>query len=130
LSYGRYVVNAAGCVECHTKVDKGKIIPDLGFSGGREFYFSDGSVVRSANITPDLQTGIGGWTKQLFIAKFKAFADSNYRSPKESRGQFNTIMPWMMYSRMSEEDLAAIYLFLRSLKPIQNSVVKFTSSRK
>ncbi|MGH2564644.1 MAG: c-type cytochrome, partial [Ginsengibacter sp.] len=72
LAYGAYITNAASCIECHTKVDKGKIIPEFSFSGGREFEFPDGSVVRSANITPDITTGIGTWTEEMFIDRFKA----------------------------------------------------------
>lgn len=53
INYGKYVVNAASCIECHTKVDKGQLIPGTEFGGGREFPFPDGSIVRSANISPD-----------------------------------------------------------------------------
>jgi mono/diheme cytochrome c family protein len=67
LAYGAYMINASGCVECHTQVDKGQIIKELSYSGGREFPFQDGSVVRSANITPDAETGIGNWTEEMFI---------------------------------------------------------------
>ena len=45
LAYGAYMTNASGCVECHTKVDKGQIIPDFMFGGGRDFKFPDGSTV-------------------------------------------------------------------------------------
>src|SRR5687768_10693086 len=57
LAYGAYLVDASGCVECHTKVEKGRIITDLSFSGGREFKFPNGTVVRSSNITSDDETG-------------------------------------------------------------------------
>ncbi len=126
LAYGAYMVNASGCIECHTQVDKGQIIPQVAFSGGREFKFPDGSVVRSANITTDEKTGIGSWTKEQFLARFKAFADSSYVLPGVSPGEFNTIMPWTMYSQMKEEDLAAIFTYLQSVKPIENNVIKYS----
>lgn len=126
LAYGAYMVNASGCIECHTQVDKGQIIPEVAFSGGREFNFPDGSVVRSANITTDEKTGIGSWTKEQFLARFKAYADSSYVLPGVSPGEFNTIMPWTMYSQMKEEDLAAIFTYLQSVKPIENSVIKYS----
>jgi hypothetical protein len=51
LAYGSYMTNVYSCIECHTKVEKGRIVQDLGFSGGREFLMKDGSTVRSSNIT-------------------------------------------------------------------------------
>jgi hypothetical protein len=35
-------------------------------------------------------------------------------------------MPWTMYAGMREQDLGAVYHYLRSLKPVQNAVIKFT----
>lgn len=126
VAYGGYMVNAAGCIECHTQVDKGQIIPELAFGGGRAFNFPDGSTIRSSNISPDDQTGIGKWTKEMFVQRFKMYADSSYVLPNVQPGEFNSIMPWTMYSTMKDEDLAAIYTYLRSVKPINNPVVKFS----
>lgn len=126
LAYGSYMVNASGCNECHTQVDKGMIIPELMYSGGREFLFPDGSVVRSSNISPDEETGIGKWTKEAFIARFKMYADSSYVVPSVKPGEFNTYMPWTMYAGMSKQDLGAIYAYLRTVKPLKNKVEKFT----
>ena len=125
IAYGGYMVNAAGCIECHTQVEQGQIIPELAFSGGRDFKLPDGSVVRSSNITPDAETGIGNWTKENFIARFKMYSDSAFVVPSVAPGDFNTIMPWTMYANMTEEDLGAIYTYLRTKKPVKNQVVKF-----
>jgi len=130
LAYGAYMASASACVECHTDVDKGQIIPELSFAGGRAFQFPDGSVVRSSNITPDKETGIGNWTREQFIARFKLFADSSYVAPPVAPGEFNTIMPWTMYGQMKEEDLSAIFAYLQSVKPITNSVTKFSPAGK
>lgn len=127
IAYGGYLTNAAGCIECHTPVERGQIIPEQAFGGGREFNFPDGSVVRSANITPDDETGIGKWTQEAFVARFKLYADSSYAAPAVQPGDFNTIMPWTMYCNMTREDLSAIYTYLRTVKSVQNKVVKFTS---
>jgi hypothetical protein len=127
LAYGAYMTNAAGCRECHTQVEKGQIIPSLAFSGGREFQFPDGSVVRSSNITQDEKTGIGKWTKEQFIERFKMYVDSSYTAPDVKPGEFNSIMPWTMYGQMTEQDLAAIYTYLKTIAPIENSVNKFTA---
>jgi hypothetical protein len=125
-AYGGYMVNACGCILCHTQEDKGQIISELAFSGGREFLFPDGSIVRSSNITPDKLSGIGNWSQDAFINKFKAYADSNYKSPAVPQGAYNSIMPWTSYCNMTREDLTAIYNYLQTLPPMQNTVVKFT----
>jgi hypothetical protein len=128
LAYGAYLVNASGCIECHTQVDKGQIIKELAFSGGREFKFPDGSAVRSANITTDPETGIGKWTKQEFLARFKVFGDSAYVAPSVKPGEFNTIMPWTMYGKMTDEDLSAIFTYLQTVGPIKNKVNIFATA--
>ncbi|MFT3750763.1 MAG: cytochrome C [Agriterribacter sp.] len=126
LAYGRYMVNAASCIECHTPVKKGQIIEALAFGGGREFNMP-GGMLRSANISPDSATGIGKWTEEIFINKFKLYADSSYKLPAVKPGEFNTIMPWKMYSGMTEEDLKAIFRYLKTAKPVSNHVEKFSA---
>jgi mono/diheme cytochrome c family protein len=122
LAYGAYLANASGCVECHTIVNKGQIIIERSFSGGREFKFPDGSVVRSSNISSDMETGIGKWSKEQFVARFKQYADSAYSVPDVQPGEFNTIMPWTMYGQMKASDLSAIYTYLKTVRPINNKV--------
>lgn len=129
LAYGSYMVNASGCIECHTQVEKGMIIPELAYSGGREFLFPDGSAVRSSNITPDEATGIGKWNKEAFIQRFKLFKDSAYVLPSVKAGEYNSYMPWTMYAGMTRQDLAAIYAYLKTVKPIKNKVVKFSEAK-
>ncbi len=126
-SYGAYLANAASCIECHTKMEKGERVGSP-FAGGFEFTYPNGAKIRSANITPHPTDGIGAWDKSTFISKFKAYADSSYVPPPIDweAGDFQTVMPWMMYATMTEEDLGAIYDFLRSLPPVDGKVVKFT----
>ncbi len=126
LAYGKYLVNAAACMDCHTKVANGQIVPELAFGGGREFAMP-GGMLRSSNISPDVATGIGGWTEELFIRKFKMYADSAYILPQVAPGEFNSIMPWTMYSGMTEEDLSAIFHYLKTVAPINNPVEKFSA---
>ncbi len=82
-------------------------------------------MLRTPNITPD-PTGIGAWDKEMFIRRFKTYTDSNYHSPELAMTDFNTIMPWTMYGRMTEADLSSIYQYLKTIKPISNKVEKFT----
>ena len=127
LAYGKYLFNAAACAECHTKQDKGTPIAGMELAGGFEFPLFSGGVVRSANITPDKETGIGNWTEEAFLNRFKPYADSTYKPHEISKGSFNTIMPWTMYGKMKEDDLKAIFAYLKTVKAIKNDVTKFTN---
>lgn len=128
LAYGHYLVQIAGCQECHTRKVKGKIAGPA-FAGGWEFQLPDGSIVRSANITPDPATGIGHLSSRAFVHLFKSYADSSYSAPQREPGQVQTVMPWIMFSGMDTTDLNAIYAYLRSVQPEQNKVVHFTPPR-
>jgi mono/diheme cytochrome c family protein len=123
VAYGKYLANATGCVDCHSRTDKGAVIPGTEYGGGMEFA-GPGGIVRSPNITMHKQTGIGNWTQEAFVSRFKAYADSGYVSPKLQTGELNTPMPWTMYAGMKEKDLAAIFAYLSSVKPIENQVVR------
>ena len=90
-----------------------------------EFQIPSGLVV-SANITPDKKTGIGLWSEDAFVKRFKMYADSNYKPQKIGPNDMNTPMPWMMYAGMEDKDLKAIYAYLQSIDPIEHKVVKFT----
>lgn len=116
-------------MKCDTKLEKGSLIAGKEYGGGREFPFPDGSVIRSSNITPDRETGIGSWTTEQFIALFRARSDSATLANKLKTGQFNSIMPWTMYGKMTKQDLEALFTYLRSVKPIKNSVERYTSAQ-
>jgi mono/diheme cytochrome c family protein len=124
LAYGKYLVNAASCVDCHSKKDKGNTVPGSEFGGGMEFVGPAGTV-RTPNITPDSETGIGKWDKATFVQRFKAYADSNYVAATLTPNDLNSPMPWNMYAGMSQSDLEAIYTYLHSLAPISHAVVKY-----
>lgn len=124
VKYGAYLVGAASCIDCHTQVDKGQIMPELAFSGGREFPLPAGTV-RSANITPDKDSGIGKWSEGDFVYRFKKYQDIN-KVKEIDPSEFQTMMPWTMYAGMDTTDLKAIYAYLNTLKPISNQVEQYT----
>ena len=124
IAYGGYLVKMASCVECHSKADKGKIIAGTEFGGGRDFGLSAGKHLYSSNITPDKETGIGNWTRELFIRAFKQYADSGYVLKPLAAGDRGTPMPWLAYAGMREQDLSAMYAYLQSVKPIYDDVKK------
>jgi mono/diheme cytochrome c family protein len=124
VGYGKYLSTVAGCHFCHTPMDKGQPLPGMDFAGGQEFKFPWGPVVRSANITPEMDTGIGAWEKNYFIERFKEYADSTNSHIPVAKDGDNTVMPWTMYAGMTESDLSAIYSYLRTVKPVRNEVDK------
>ncbi|MEI7980007.1 MAG: c-type cytochrome [Bacteroidota bacterium] len=124
LRYGKYLVAAASCVECHTLSKHGQIVKESAFSGGREFQMSDGSILFSANITPDTETGIGRLSREAFIFRFKIYDLTTYTPPTLQKGDMQTIMPWTMYAGMDTTDLAAIYKYIHSLAPVKNQVIR------
>jgi len=128
VAYGRYLTNAAVCSDCHTPMDdQGAPLPGRDFSGGTPFMPNGVGLVRSANITPDAGTGIGTWTEEQFVDKFRAFRDQPARLLEGAERLQNTEMPWTYYAGMADDDLRAIYAYLRSLPPVVNRVEKFGS---
>jgi mono/diheme cytochrome c family protein len=125
IAYGKYMFTAVGCNECHTPQEQGQPIEEKFLAGGFEFPFPDGTVVRSLNITPDKETGIGTWTEQQFVSRFKQYSDSTYTPHLVANGEFKTVMPWLYYTHMKEEDLKAIFAYLQTVPPIENKVQKF-----
>lgn len=122
VKYGEYMINMAACADCHTPM--GPQGPDFSkvFSGG--FVFDNAFLkVAVANITPDSATGIGTWTEEMFVSKFRNNASDEVVNSKP--GRQNSFMPWYMYGKMNEEDLKAIYAYLRTVKPISNKVEKY-----
>lgn len=117
------MVQSAACKDCHSQDEKGKLLPGLVFAGGKQ-YTVNGNTLRSANITPDKETGIGTWTKAQFIARLKLFNDES-KATSVNKTDFQTIMPWWDYSGMSDDDLGAIYAYLKTVEPVKNQVVKF-----
>ena len=129
VAYGKYMINAALCSDCHTPIDdRGQPLPGRDFAGGMEFIDS-GYRVRSANITADADTGIGSWTEQQFIDKFKAFETPSDAVLSETERRQNTVMPMTAYAGMTREDLAAIYAYLRTLPPVTNRVTRFPDAK-
>lgn len=123
IKLGEYY--SAACKFCHSQSDKGNYLPGKEFAGGVEFPMPDGSIVRSSNITPDKETGIGTMTKDIFISKFRLCLNDNFLDPKV-RG-YNSPMAWNFIAKTaSDDDLGAIYDYLMTQKPISNKVDKFT----
>jgi len=96
------------------------------FAGGHEFTVN-GNIIRSANITPDKATGIGNWSREAFLQRFKGLSDPA-KAADVPKGGFQTVMPWYKYSGMKENDLKSIYAYLRTIKPVSNRVTRLQAN--
>ncbi len=116
---GEYIAVIAGCRFCHTPADerqqplRGKTL-----AGGLGM-LANGQPAYSANITPDPETGIGTWTEQDFITRFKGF--EGVRAPAAGIG-FQTQHAWTEYAKMTESDLADIYAYLMAQPAVRQRV--------
>lgn len=143
---GQYLVATIGCGDCHTPkkmTDKGPA-PDMdrflsGYDASRPLGDYDTALAQSgrwalfngeltaaagpwgvsfaANLTPD-ETGIGGWTLQNFR---KALKEGKYKGLDNSRPLLPP-MPWQNFSNLTDQDIEAIYAYLRTIKPVNNLV--------
>ena len=108
LDYGKYLVTAGACIECHTRQEKGEFVMEEYLGGGFEFLMPNGTLVTSANITPDKENGIGDWDVNKFVQTFHQYRDSSFVPHEVKQGQYNTIMPWTYYCRLDEPELEAV----------------------
>jgi len=142
---GEYLVTVMGCDDCHSPKRMGpqgpEIIPELrlsGFPSTAKIPPVDSNVTKSgwvalwadltsavgpwgqsyaANITSDT-TGIGTWTEAQFK---KAITEGKYMGLDGTRPLLPP-MPWPGYRNLHDEDLKAIFAFLKSTKPVKNVV--------
>jgi hypothetical protein len=111
-SYGAYLVNLAGCVDCHTPQVRGEFLHGMEFAGGNVLSGPWGSAA-SANLTPD-PSGIPYYDEGLFLSVIRTgYVRVRPLSP---------IMPVMVYKNLSDGDLKAMFAFLRTVKPVKHSV--------
>jgi mono/diheme cytochrome c family protein len=116
LERGGYLVNSIGaCGNCHTPRQQG--VPDLSkrLSGGFQTFDEPWFTVKGANITPDADTGIGGWSDaDLRKALLEGVRPNGI--------QLATVMPYGFYKVIMGRDIDAIAAYLRSVPAIRNEV--------
>ena len=112
VARGQYLVTLGNCVSCHTAMQQGQPIRELALAGGMTFKGPWG-VVTSANITPDA-SGISYYDEALFI--------KTLRTGHVGARKLNSIMPWGYFRNMSDDDLKAIFAYLRTVTPVQHRV--------
>jgi mono/diheme cytochrome c family protein len=109
---GAHLVNLAGCIDCHTAMIQGAFVPGLDFAGGHVFPGPWGTVA-SANITPDA-SGISYYDEALFL---EVMHTGSVRARKLS-----DVMPVSIYKNLTDDDLKAMFAYLRTVKPVKHRV--------
>jgi mono/diheme cytochrome c family protein len=117
IERGKYLVTIAGCGTCHTpgallgKPDAKRVLAgsEVGFGIPGVGVFVGG------NLTPDKETGLGGWTTEQIVAAITKGEMPNGR-------KLFPVMPWPDLAHLSSDDAQAIAAYLKSLPPVSNAV--------
>ncbi|MBM3220430.1 MAG: c-type cytochrome [Candidatus Rokubacteria bacterium] len=115
---GRYLVHAMQCPLCHTPIsaETGAYDTQYFLAGGMRVSAWPWGVWYSRNLTPDVATGLGGWSEDAIVAAVT-------RGVRPDGGRLDPMaMPWPWFSRLSPGDARAIVAYLRSLPPMPNAV--------
>ncbi len=146
IERGRYVVNTSGCMDCHTPLKMGANGPEpdmtrllsghpqqlvitapvavpagpwMAVTAVTATAFSGPwGVSFTANLTPDMETGLGRWSESDFVQTIRT---------GRHLGRGRPVLPPMpipVYSQMTDDDLKAVFAYLKSLPPIHNQVPK------
>jgi len=144
VARGRYLVEAMACSDCHTPWHVGPNGPEPDLSRGLSGHPADllvppapelepglwvttvaatntawagpWGVSFTANLTPDVETGIGSWSEDTFIATLRTGKHLGMGRP------ILPPMPWPAFAKLSDADLRAMFAYLRSQPPIANRV--------
>ena len=118
VPYGEYLAwHASGCAECHSPRDPRTAALDVTrpLAGGLFPFPEEHFITTGSNLTFDITTGLGRWTEEQFITAVQTGVRPNGTV-------LLPFMPWPSYARWSRDDLHAVWLYLRSLKPISHEV--------
>jgi len=145
IERGKYLVTAGGCHDCHSpkvfgpegpKIDETKILsghpaemklaefdPAI-LEPGKYLLFTQDVTAAigpwgasfAANLTPDNETGIGTWQSEMFINALRTGKHLGAGRP------ILPPMPWQMIGKLTDEDLQAMFAYLKSIPPIKNKV--------
>jgi Cytochrome c len=113
---GRYVLLTTECTGCHVTPGPQGPLPDMYLAGGRPFTTNAHGVVVSRNLTPDKETGLGTRTDDDVkrVLRSGVYPDG--------RPIPHNAMPWAQFSNWSDEDLHAVVVYLRHIKPIRHEI--------
>jgi cytochrome c len=140
---GKYLVDTLACHDCHTPKKMGANGPELDttrlLSGHPEqdklpapppaagpwavtttwdltAWSGPWGVTFPMNLTPDENTGIGIWTEEMFMKALRTGRHMGVSRP------IRPPMPWQVYANLTDDDLRAVYAYLRTIPPIHNRI--------
>ena len=141
---GAYLVRTMGCNDCHTPWKMGPKGPEMDMtraltghpqdmvmpppptlpagpwigtmSATNTAWAGPWGVSFTANLTPDKETGLGGWTPRNFVETIR-----NGRHQGRGRPLLPP-MPWEVYSNLTDDDLESVFAYLQSIPPVKNRV--------
>ena len=145
LDRGKYLVTIGGCHDCHTPKKMGPNGPEADMSLALAGHPQDIKITAppnpapaapwmivttptltawsgpwgisfAANLTPDQKTGMGMWTEEMFIKAIRTGKHMGMSRP------ILPPMPWQDFAAMTDDDLKAVFAYLRSIPPIVNVV--------
>jgi Cytochrome c len=144
VARGKYLTETGGCHDCHTPKKKGAAGLELDTTRLLSGFQSDTAlppppklaegpwaavttwdlaawsgpwgISYAANLTPDAETGIGGWTEAIFVGSIRTGKHMGSGRP------ILPPMPWETIGKLTDEDLKAVFAYLRTVKPINNRV--------
>jgi len=108
IERGRYLAVLGDCVSCHT-APGGKP-----FAGGAALETPFGALI-GPNITPDVTTGVGAWSEE-------DFRRAMHEGVGRDGARLYPAMPYPAYTKVTRDDVSAIWAYLRSLDPVRNEV--------
>ncbi len=145
IEWGEHLVFIADCNECHTPkkiTDKGPELDmslmlsghptdmpgidvdrkdlekkGIAASAGSTEWVGPWGISYAGNLTPH-ETGIGNWTEEQF---FLALRKGKYKGLEGSRNLLPP-MPWTSYRHMTDDEIKAMFAYLKSIKPVNNIV--------
>jgi mono/diheme cytochrome c family protein len=122
LERGRYLVESvSGCFACHTTYDSKDPVKSYAAAtnkgGGGSLAMDGAPWLYAPNITPDEETGAGRWTDDMFARAIREGIGHDGRA-------LFPMMPYQNYRNYSDEDLASIVVYLRSIPAVRNKLPK------
>ena len=118
VELGKYLAINLECFSCHSADFKTNnfLEPELSegyFAGGNKPLNRQGQVMLTPNLTPDMETGLGKWTKAKFIKAVKSGIVDNGPA---------LALPMQPYTHLTDKEAGAIYDYLMTIPPINNKV--------
>ena len=143
IQRGASLVGIGGCADCHTPFRMGasgpekdvarglsghpamlhlskppKLDNDWNWAGSATMtaFVGPWGITYAANLTPDRETGIGGWTERDFLNTMRTGKHLGVARP------IMPPMPWQALSHLTEDDLRAMFRYLQTIPPVHNRV--------